>query len=104
MLKIFRFWKDKRFSSGVYSSVFDDKTWAQIKDNYETKDFENLVTTVDFESFRKVVHALEIAANQLEGVAVAIEQHGHNINVDFFIEHYADCAEKAKKVIKDSEM
>lgn len=41
--------------------------------------------------------ALEVAANQLEGVALGIQKHGQNIDTGFFIETYSQAAAKARE-------
>jgi hydroxypyruvate isomerase len=45
--------------------------------------------------------ALRIAANQLEGVSLAVKVHGQNINPAFFIEEYSRSAECARKALDD---
>lgn len=42
---------------------------------------------------------LEISANQLEGVSLAIKQHGQNINVHFFIKYYEECANNKRQFL-----
>lgn len=46
-----------------------------------------------------LVMAIKIAANQLEGVALAIERHGQNINMEFFILTYKQTAEQARQAL-----
>jgi len=47
----------------------------------------------------RLERALEVAANQLEGVSLAIRAHGQNIEPHFFIETYRLFAEKARKAL-----
>ena len=41
--------------------------------------------------------ALMVAANRLEGVSIAIKEHGQNIDTAFFILTYASAAKDARK-------
>jgi len=49
----------------------------------------------------KLKEMLRVAANQLEGVSLAIQAHGQNINTDFFIETYKKFAEDIREEIKN---
>lgn len=49
----------------------------------------------------KLERRLTVAANQLEGVSVAIQKHGQNIDVEFFIETYAKFADDLRRSLKD---
>ena len=44
--------------------------------------------------------ALFVAANRLEGVSLAVEHQGQNIDPGFFISHYKKWAEEARGEIK----
>jgi hypothetical protein len=44
---------------------------------------------------------VKISANQLEGVSLAIEEHGQNINVSFFIEEYKKMADSKRQCLKE---
>jgi hypothetical protein len=44
--------------------------------------------------------ALEVAANRLEGVSLAISKHGQNINTKFFIDEYALYATRAREALE----
>lgn len=41
--------------------------------------------------------SLRVAANQLEGVARCLNQHGQNIDVNFLIDYYTTVSETARK-------
>ena len=43
--------------------------------------------------------ALDVSANQLEGIAMAVQKYKQNINVEFFIDYYNKCADKAREVL-----
>lgn len=45
--------------------------------------------------------ALNIAANQLEGVSLAFKRHGNCLDVHFFITEYLEFANRARQAIKD---
>ena len=42
---------------------------------------------------------LEVSANQLEGVSIAIKAHGQNINTQFFIYEYAEMAKDKREIL-----
>lgn len=48
-----------------------------------------------------LIEAFETAANQLEGVSIAIAIHGQNINTDFFINTYKISADNARDAIAE---
>jgi len=47
------------------------------------------------------INQIKISANQLEGVSLAIEEHGQNINVRFFIEEYKKMADAKRQCLKE---
>jgi hypothetical protein len=49
------------------------------------------------ECVRVMDERLAIAANQLEGVSLAIQKHGQNIDTEFFISNYAEFANNARE-------
>ena len=51
------------------------------------------------EELARVNRRLEVAANQLEGVSLAIRQHGTNIDPAFFIDTYERFAKDAREAI-----
>ena len=83
--------------SGKLMEFIDQKhelEWLRKK----VKDLEKLQ-----EQNKKLKEQLGYAANQLEGVSVAIEAHGQNINVEFFIREYLRMAEDKRAVLKELE-
>jgi hypothetical protein len=43
-----------------------------------------------------MVDALLIAANQLDGIVLALKAHGNDINVDYLMGYYDKCANDAR--------
>jgi hypothetical protein len=52
---------------------------------------------------KKMREALDIASNQLEGMAIALIQHKNNIDVPFLINCYKEFSKDAREVLKECE-
>lgn len=98
-LRIYRFWPDPTII-GRFGDVLAEKQWAQISGNYSDEEKKTLIEAVDKKSYDDLKLSLETAANRLEGIALAFEAHGTNLNADFFITHCKKFAQEARDSIK----
>ena len=89
-----------------YNYVGDcNKCLLESKNNPQEDD-ENMVEMFEVwqdarkKADKELLDHLGYAANQLEGVSVAIEAHGTNINPAFFIKEYKEMADEKREIIK----
>lgn len=77
---------------------FDTKEEAATVWNKRTPNVAQL--TAENERLKE---ALNIAANQLEGVVLAFQTHGQNQSVEFAIGYYTDCCRQAREALVSTE-
>jgi len=63
---------------------------------------DNLVLAL-VHKVQELQEAVRAAANQLEGVSLAVQQHGKNIDAAFFIKAYKEFADEARKALPKEE-
>jgi len=72
------------FVNGIIKELAELKAWKEENDSV----------------VKELREQLEISANQLEGLSIAIRCHGQNINTDFFIIEYKKMADEKRKCLK----
>jgi hypothetical protein len=76
----------------------------ELSDNGVAEPFDILGHAAELaRAYLRLREALAVAANQLEGVALAFRKHGDRLDPDWFIENYGEFANRARDALKEGE-